>query len=141
MSFTVVVVSGGFDPVHSGHLAMFRADCALGDKLIVGVNSDDWLIRKKGKFFMNVEERKAILKSIRWIDEVWEFDDSDDSAIQLLEDIRDIYWPYKIVFANGGDRNETNNRELGVEGIEFVYGVGGNHKMNSSSELLRAWVK
>lgn len=137
----IVVVSGGFDPIHSGHLALLRNACALGDKLIVGLNSDEWLTRKKGKPFMRMEERKAVLESMRWVDEVWKFNDSDDSAIQLLEHVRDFYWPNKVIFANGGDRNASNNRELSVQGVEFVYGVGGDFKKNSSSELLKAWNK
>ena len=91
----IVVVSGGFDPIHSGHLAMLREASGMGDKLIVGLNSDTWLTRKKGKPFMDIRERRAVLESIRWVDEVWEFDDSDDSACDLLERVRNHY--YKIL--------------------------------------------
>jgi cytidyltransferase-like protein len=84
----IVVVSGGFDPIHSGHLALLREASGMGDKLIVGVNSDAWLTRKKGKPFMDIHERKAILESIRWVDEVWEFDDSDGTACKLLYRVR-----------------------------------------------------
>jgi cytidyltransferase-like protein len=142
----IVVVSGGFDPIHSGHLALLREASGLGDKLIVGVNSDAWLTRKKGKPFMDISERKAILESIRWVDEVWEFDDSDGTACDLLERVRDHYCNvlptlsnYQIWFANGGDRNETNNAEAEVPGINFVYGVGGSNKKNSSSWILGRW--
>ncbi len=148
----IVVVSGGFDPIHSGHLAMLREASGMGDKLIVGLNSDAWLTRKKGKPFMSIRERRAVLEAIRWVDEVWEFDDSDGSACELLERVRNHY--YKILpvvtdfqmssvaeiwFANGGDRNETNNAEASVPNINFVYGVGGSNKRNSSSWLLRSW--
>ena len=148
----IVVVSGGFDPIHSGHLAMLREASGMGDKLIVGLNSDTWLTRKKGKPFMDVSERRAVLESIRWVDEVWEFDDSDGSACDLLERVRDHYCKIlpvvtdfqmssvaEIWFANGGDRNETNNAESSVPNINFVYGVGGSNKRNSSSWLLRSW--
>ena len=142
----IVVVSGGFDPIHSGHLALLREASGMGDKLIVGLNSDAWLTRKKGKPFMNIRERRVVLESIRWVDEVWEFDDSDGTACDLLERVRDHYRQvlpvlsnYQIWFANGGDRNETNNAEANVPGINFVYGVGGINKKNSSSWLLRSW--
>ena len=142
----IVVVSGGFDPIHSGHLAMLREASGMGDKLIVGVNSDAWLTRKKGKPFMNIRERKAILQSIRWVDEVWEFDDSDGTACELLERVRmhhhqilPMLSNFSIWFANGGDRNESNNAEIRVPNINFVYGVGGSNKMNSSSWILRNW--
>ena len=140
----IVVVSGGFDPIHSGHLAMLREAAGMGDKLIVGVNSDIWLTRKKGKPFMDIYERKAILQAIRWVDEVWEFDDSDGTACKLLENVMQhyttrIYESNEFVFANGGDRNAENNAEANVPGWEFVYGVGGSDKRNSSSWLLRSW--
>lgn len=140
----IVVVSGGFDPIHSGHLALLREAAGMGDKLIVGVNSDTWLTKKKGKPFMNIEERKAILQAIRWVDEVWEFDDSDGTARELLERVMSyyttrIYESNEFVFANGGDRNAENNAEADVPGWEFAYGVGGDYKKNSSSWLLRSW--
>lgn len=142
----IVVVSGGFDPIHSGHLAMLREAAGMGEKLIVGLNSDAWLTRKKGKPFMNIHERRAILESIRWVDEVWEFDDSDGTACDLLERVREHYCSvlpilsnFQIIFANGGDRNETNNAESSVPNINFAYGVGGSDKRNSSSWILRKW--
>ena len=76
----VVLVTGGFDPLHSGHLAYFKAAKQLGDKLIVGLNSDEWLIRKKGKPFMPFHERIEIIKGLSVVDEVISFDDSDDTA-------------------------------------------------------------
>ena len=137
----IVAVSGGFDPIHSGHIAMLRQSAALGDKLVVGVNSDAWLTRKKSKPFMNIHERKAILLAIKWVDEVWEFDDSDGSACDLLNRVKQDYYTKasEFVFANGGDRVESNNAELGVEGWRFVYGIGGSEKKNSSSKLLKDW--
>ena len=136
-----VVVTGGFDPIHSGHIEYIREAAKLGDVLIVGVNSDEWLTRKKGKPFMNWNERSSIVNELRHVDFVLKFDDSDDSACSLLEDLKRSWIGQgdEIIFANGGDRNSTNNREAKVEGITFVYGVGGSNKMNSSSDILKAW--
>jgi len=136
----IVVVSGGFDPIHSGHIAYFKAAKALGDQLIVGVNSDEWLIRKKGKAFMPMHERQAIVQSIKYVDYVIRFNDDDDSAILLLKLVKQTWPNDKIIFANGGDRNESNNREISVENVEFVYGVGGSMKLNSSSKILHDWL-
>lgn len=136
---TVVVVSGGFDPLHSGHISYFRSAKELGDFLVVGINSDAWLSRKKGKPFMPFDDRFSVVSSIRYVDFVMSFNDDDDSAINLLENVKSIWNSSKIIVANGGDRNQTNNREITVQGVEFVYGVGGSFKMNSSSDILRKW--
>jgi len=141
MKKTVVVISGGFDPIHSGHIELIKKASALGDKLIVGLNSDDWLIRKKGRSFMCVHERRKVLEAIKWVDEVWEFDDSDDSACDLLEQVTMNHPSIEdtIIFANGGDRTQGNIREMEVPGIQFVFGVGGSDKKNSSSWILEEW--
>lgn len=136
----IVVVSGGFDPIHSGHIAYFKAAKALGDELIVGINSDEWLIRKKGKAFMTMHERQAVVQSIRYVDYAIQFNDDDDSAILLLKLVKQTWPNDKIIFANGGDRNESNNREISVEDVKFVYGVGGSMKLNSSSKILHDWL-
>ena len=132
----IVVVSGGFDPIHSGHLAYFREAKELGMYLIVGVNSDEWLMRKKGYVFMPIEEREEIIKSIKYVNGVNRFNDDDDSAIDLLHKVKYWYPSDEIIFANGGDRNKSNCRELSVKGVEFVYGVGGKDKLNSSSDIV-----
>jgi D-beta-D-heptose 7-phosphate kinase/D-beta-D-heptose 1-phosphate adenosyltransferase len=136
----IVVVSGGFDPVHSGHIAYFKAAKALGDQLVVGINSDEWLIRKKGKAFMPIHERQAVVQSIKYVDYVIRFDDNDDSAILLLKLVKQTWPNDNIIFANGGDRNESNNREISVKDVEFAYGVGGSMKLNSSSKILHDWL-
>ena len=136
----IVVVSGGFDPIHSGHIAYFKDAKAFGDELIVGINSDEWLIRKKGKAFMPMHERQAVVQSIRYVDYVIQFNDDDDSAILLLKLVKQTWPNDKIIFANGGDRNESNNREISVENVKFVYGVGGSMKLNSSSKILHDWL-
>ena len=138
----IVVVSGGFDPIHSGHIELFNKASMLGDILIVGLNSDEWLRRKKGKEFMPLHERKKIIESIKCVDSVWEFDDSDDSACDLLLKIKDYYWTlgnYEIIFANGGDRTKENIPEMKISEISFVFGIGGEDKKNSSSWILEEW--
>jgi D-beta-D-heptose 7-phosphate kinase/D-beta-D-heptose 1-phosphate adenosyltransferase len=135
----IVIASGGFDPVHSGHVSYLQEARRLGHVLIVGLNSDAWLTRKKGKSFMSFEERRAVLSSIRFVDRVLEFNDDDGSAVDLIRKVQKL-WPDNVfIVANGGDRVESNNLEIGVEGVEFVYGVGGFDKKNSSSEILKKW--
>ena len=137
----IVLVTGGFDPLHSGHIAYFNAAKMLGNILIVGINSDDWLTRKKGKAFMHFSERKAIVGNLRMVDYVIDFDDSDDSARQAIAAVR-ARWPANtIVFANGGDRTQDNIPEMSVQdsNLEFAFGVGGEDKQNSSSWILEEW--
>ena len=84
-------------------------------------------------------ERSTIIKAIKYVDYVIEFKDDDDSARLLLKLVKQTFPNDEIIFANGGDRNATNNREIDVEGVSFVYGVGGSNKMNSSSDILKEW--
>jgi len=136
----IIVVSGGFDPIHSGHIAYLNSAKDEGDKLIVALNSDDWLINKKDKYFMPFGERATILKNLSCVDEVIDFEDDDQgSAINALEKIKNIYPKDDIFFANGGDRNKNNIPEMQVNGIEFLFSVGGNEKKNSSSWILKKW--
>jgi cytidyltransferase-like protein len=134
----VVLVTGGFDPIHSGHLKYIEQAKKLGDYLVVGVNSDAWLIRKKGSRFMPLSERQQILSAIRWVDLTIQFVDDDNSAKDAIARVRQMFPANKIIFANGGDRNKTNIPEMSIEddNIEFVFGVGGEHKANSSSWIL-----
>src|SRR6056300_1143059 len=106
----VVLVTGGFDPLHSGHIEYFKAARELGDYLVVGVNSDAWLTRKKGRPFMPFEERVAIIKELAVVDKVIGFDDSDDSACQAIFHTMSTNTG-TIVFANGGDRTNTTTPE------------------------------
>jgi cytidyltransferase-like protein len=135
----IVVVSGGFDPLHSGHIKLIKEACLLGDILIVGINSDEWLTRKKGRAFMPWTERMCILNNLSAVDEVYTFDDDDGTACHLLHQVRAHYPDAKIIFANGGDRTQENIPEMTVEGVEFVFGVGGENKANSSSWILEEW--
>ena len=136
----IVVVSGGFDPIHSGHIEYFKAARLLGDKLIVAVNSDEWLINKKGKFFMPFEERSNIINNLKVVDRVIDFEDDEQGSCALgLEKVKALYPESEIIFCNGGDREEDNIPEMEVENITFEFGVGGNNKINSSSEILKNW--
>ena len=136
---TIVLVTGGFDPLHSGHIAYFEAARALGDRLIVGVNSDAWLARKKGRSFMDQIERTAIIDAIGIVDQTVWFNDDDGSACAAIEKVKTLYPNDDIIFANGGDRTRANIPEMSVEGVAFRFGVGGENKMNSSSWILEEW--
>ena len=134
------VVSGGFDPIHSGHILYLEAASKLGDKLIVALNSDRWLVNKKGKFFMPFEERKKIIENLQMVNEVIGFDDDHSgSCINALEEIKSQYPDDEIIFCNGGDRNNSNIPEMAVSGIKFEFSVGGDNKANSSSWILKDW--
>jgi len=135
----IAVVSGGFDPIHSGHIDYLSEAKENADYLIVALNSDHWLSKKKGKPFMEFSERKQILESIKYVDEVIDFDDTDGSCINALEKIKATYLDASIFFCNGGDRSEENIPEKNVEGIKFIFGVGGTNKKNSSSWILKNW--
>ena len=135
----LVIVSGGFDPLHSGHIAYLSDAGHLGDKLIVALNSDAWLTRKKGRPFMSFEERACIIDRLDMVDSVWGFDDSDGSVCKALEQAKKAYPSHEIIFCNGGDRTKNNIPEMAVEGIEFIFGVGSENKSNSSSWILKEW--
>ena len=153
----IIILSGGFDPVHKGHIRMFREAANLGHQVIVGLNSDDWLIRKKGKPFMKFEERKEILEGFKYINQVLPFDDSDDTACDLIRRVHSLYdgeeheynyddvghqgmvGYHQIYFANGGDRTSNNVPEIPVckeLDVVMLWGVGGG-KIQSSSWLIK----
>lgn len=138
---TVVIVTGGFDPIHSGHINYFEKAKELGDILVVGLNSDAWLTRKKGKPFMPWIERCRIVKALKPVGYVTEFNDDDGSSKDAILQVRKMWPKAKIIFANGGDRTKENIPEMDVkdDNIEFVFGVGGENKMNSSSWILQDW--
>lgn len=133
----VVAVSGGFDPVHVGHAHLFRDARALGDKLLVILNDDEWLMRKKGYVFMKAEERKELLEHIRWVDEVViRIPKETYDVAHMLEQL-DVH-----IFANGGaDRShEGEVPEAAVcraRGIEMIFNVGDTGKPQSSSWLVK----
>ena len=135
----IVLCTGGYDPIHSGHISYFESAKKLGDKLIVGVNSDAWLERKKGRAFMPINERTTIIQNLKMVDGVILFNDDDNSSIQAIHNVKKLYPDDKIIFANGGDRTANNIPEMVVEGVEFIFGVGGEDKKNSSSWILQEW--
>jgi len=128
-----VMVSGGFDPVHAGHIRMIRDAANFGDVIIIA-NSDEWLFRKKGFVFMTFDQRAEILNSIKGVVLVDSVDDTDGTVCEAIRRHNPTY------FANGGDRKKTNTPEVDVcneLGIELLWGVGGNSKSESSSDLVK----
>ena len=137
---SVIILSGGFDPVHKGHMRMFREAANLGHQVIVGLNSDEWLSRKKGKPFMKWEERAEILESCKFINQVLPLDDTDDTAKDIIVKVSKLYnnEDFNIYFANGGDRGKGNVPELSVckdFNVTMLWGIGGG-KIQSSSWLI-----
>lgn len=135
-----VAVSGGFDPLHIGHVRMFEQAKKLGDKLVVILNNDNWLKDKKGFVFMHQDERKEVIKALACVDKVIITDhkkgDSDRSVCKALAALK------PDIFVNGGDRkNEADIPEASTckkFGIKMVFGVGKGGKVQSSSWLTNA---
>ena len=129
--YDTVVVSGGFDPVHIGHVGLILAAAEYGDVIVVA-NSDSWLYRKKGFVFMTWDQRKEILEALKGVVRVEWVDDTDETVCEALRRIKPTY------FANGGDRKGDNVPEVAVceeLGIEMLWNMGGN-KIESSSDLV-----
>ena len=138
------IVSGGFDPIHEGHISMIKASAQDSDGVIVLLNSDAWLRRKKGKNFYDMQTRRIILENMKGVIDVLDFDDTDNSASAGIKKVRNKYPQARLVFANGGDRNKENIPETKACkecGVELAFGVGGNTKANSSSWILNKWEK
>ena len=128
-----VMVSGGFDPVHVGHIRMIQEAAEYGDVIIVA-NSDGWLFRKKGFVFMEYERRVEILNAIKGVVLVDSVDDSDGTVCEAIRRLKPTY------FANGGDRGKSNTPEQNVceeIGVELLWAIGGEEKLDSSSELAK----
>ena len=139
----IVMVSGGFDPIHSGHIYLIREASKHGG-VIVLLNSDKWLRIKKGREFMPFKERKIIIKSIKNVINVISFDDSDSTCINGIKKVLKKYKNHEIIFANGGDRNNKTTPEKEFckkNNIKTIWGVGGNNKSNSSSLILKKWIQ
>lgn len=127
-----VAVSGGFDPLHHGHVRMFEEAKRLGDYLIVILNGDSWLMRKKGFVFMPAVHRAAIIGALGCVDEVYIHDSEEDDVCQALDKLN------VDIFANGGDRKSDNTPEVKYcdnKGIQLAFNVGGG-KIESSSEMV-----
>ena len=137
----VSLVTGGFDPIHSGHIRYFERAKDLSNYLVVGLNGDPWLTRKKGQYFQSWTERADIIRHLNMVDAVISWDDSDDSACGAIAKCLDI--SEKVIFCNGGDRTKINIPEQkGYDDdprVEFKYGIGGDDKMNSSSWILHGY--
>ena len=140
----ITIVSGGFDPIHPGHIMMMKDCLKFSNYLIVGVNSNKWLINKKGNYFMDIQHRIYVVSNLNVVNETMEFEDDDKgSANNLLIKIRNKYSNDKIIFANGGDRSDSS-KILEFEtakqyNIDLKFGIGGSHKESSSSDLLKRW--
>ena len=127
-----ILVSGGFDPLHIGHVRMFK-DAAEYGNVVVAINSDKWLERKKGYAFMSWEERAEIIEALECVTAVIQFDDSDNTACDAILRSK----PY--AFANGGDRKKENTPEMTLcneMGVKLLWGIGGDNKPQSSSWLV-----
>ena len=140
----ISIVSGGFDPIHPGHIMMMKDCLKFSNYLIVGVNSNKWLINKKGNYFMDIQHRLYVVSSLNVVNETMEFEDDDKgSANNLLIKIRNKYSNDKIIFANGGDRSDSSKilefEKAKQYNIDLKFGIGGNHKESSSSDLLKRW--
>ena|SRR3989344_4207527 len=138
----VVAVSGGFDPIHIGHVRMFQEAKSLGHKLVVILNNDNWLKKKKGYAFMPQNERAELIRHIRWVDDVLitkhKSNISDMSVCNELKKLK------PDIFVNGGDRKLGNIPEGSVckkYGIKMAFNVGGGGKVQSSSWLLEKYIK
>ena len=136
------IVSGGFDPIHEGHIAMIKASKERSDGVILLLNSDEWLCRKKGKNFMNFNTRRVICENLKGVICVLSFDDSDNSACDGIRKAREQYPDAELIFANGGDRTKENIPEEPACqecNVSLEFGVGGENKANSSSWILANW--
>ena len=137
----IILVSGGFDPIHSGHIKLINDAHKYGD-VVVLLNSDVWLRNKKGKEFLSFDERKIIMQNIKGVVDVLDFDDSDKSCVDGILKAKQLFQNNIIKFANGGDRNNNTTPEkefCDKNNIETLFGIGGNNKSNSSSWILKKW--
>ena len=138
----VRLVTGGFDPIHSGHISYFSRAKDFSDFLVVGLNTEEWLTKKKGQYFQSWKERAEIISHLTMVDAVITVPDDDKGsacgAIAKCLEIADT-----VVFCNGGDRGKSNTPETDKYGddprVQFEFGIGGDNKMNSSSWILKGY--
>ena len=137
----VSLVTGGFDPIHSGHISYFKRAKDLSNYLVVGINTEEWLTRKKGQYFQSWKERAEIIRHLDMVDAVISYNDDDDSSCEGIAKCLDI--AQTVVFCNGGDREKTNTPEVDKYGenprVKFEFGIGGDDKINSSSWILHGY--
>lgn len=135
----IVVASGGFDPLHKGHIEYFTEAKKLGDRLIVAVETDNCIIRRHGISFMNWEERIPIIKALKSVDDVMLITDCDNPYTDVLRQLRRIYPTSNIIFASGNSRSVDNTPMLDDQKISFAYEVGADVRVPSSSAVLRRY--
>ena len=138
----VSLVTGGFDPIHSGHISYFSRAKDLSNYLIVGLNTEEWLTRKKGQYFQSWKERAEIISHLTMVDAVITVpDDEVGSACGAIAKCLEI--ADTVIFCNGGDRGNTHTPEIVKYGnnsrVEFQFGIGGDDKKNSSSWILKGY--
>ena len=135
------LVTGGFDPIHSGHISYFKRAKDLSNYLVVGINTEEWLTRKKGQYFQSWKERAEIIRHLDMVDAVISWEYKDDSACGAIAKCLEI--AETVIFANGGDRGKGNTPETDKydvhPNVEFAWGIGGDDKMNSSSWILHGY--
>ena len=135
------LVTGGFDPIHSGHISYFKRAKDLSNYLVVGINTEEWLTRKKGQYFQSWKERAEIIRHLNMVNAVISWDDKDDSACGAIAKCLEI--AQTVVVANEGDRGKSNTPEIDQyddhPNVEFAWGIGGDDKMNSSSWILHGY--
>ena len=139
----IILVSGGFDPIHSGHIKLINDANKYGD-VVVLLNSDAWLRKKKGKEFLPFSERKIIMSALKNVIDVINFNDSDQTCINGIVKAIEKYPNQNILFANGGDRNHNTTPEGNFctkNNVKTIWGIGGENKSNSSSWILEKWNK
>jgi len=127
-----IMLSGGFDPLHVGHVSMIKHAADIGD-VIIALNSDDWLLRKKGYIFMPFNDRKTILNALRYVHAVVAVDDKDDTVCEAIKKYR------PDIFGNGGDRQRNNTPEVTLckkLEIQTIFNLG-DKKIRSSSQLVK----
>ena len=139
--YDLMILSGGFDPLHVGHIRMIQHARDMAALVVVGINSDEWLHRKRGCVLTKFEDRCTIVASIRGVTSAVGFDDGDDTAVALIKMVCRLSPGAQIAFGNGGDRTSTNVPEVEIcneLGVDLVWGVGGERVESSSGVIENA---
>ena len=135
------IISGGFDPIHSGHIKLIKEASHHG-RVVILLNSDQWLRNKKGMEFLPFKEREIIMSALKNVIDVISCGNIDETCIDGIKIAIDKYKNSRIKFANGGDRDNKTTPEsifCNKNNVELLWGIGGNNKSNSSSWILKKW--